>query len=675
MTRDLKSPLLPLTLGLVALLFFYDIRSYDTFLHLHAGRHVLATRSVPRVDPFSAIARGREWVNHSWLGAVVLYLVHESGGIAAVALFRVAMMAATALVLVLACRRAGGSLSLCCAAALLACAAGRPSVLARPVLFTFLLVSVFLWAPRALTRPAWAAPALWVALTGLWANLHGGVLVGLLIVGAYALSSALAGDHAWRHWLILVLCAAATLCNPFGYKVLAYPLRLAAMPGIVGNITEWLPPSWSAKHVPFGILTALFLLSVAAVTMKDRRAWSRPGFLSSVLLAAAFGAMSCRVQRNMPIFALFAAAASVDGLGPLLARLPNRREVGAAAWCLAACVAAGVICADRSRLGLEVSAGLVPERGLDVVVRHKLHGNVLSEYRWGGYIMWRGGCLDPALRPVIDGRNEVYGEALYDEVNHALELEPGWEQKLEDWGVTLLVFDRVKTGEAIRETGRWRLVHFDDLCVVWAKPAAANKGVVDKLDCTLLDPAGASTRILKREGLARMERGLLMKLSEDPDSAIVTRLLGECALQRRDYPRARDLFAACVRLERRDADIRYHLAYAERRLERHSTALAHYRAAIRLCPTRALYHLGAGQCLARLGRRAEAETRCRRAVELDPSFVPARTQLAVLLFQAGRLAEAQKQLDAIAKVAGPDAARQALERLGPRAVPRPGGPK
>ena len=674
MTRDLKSPLLPLTLGLVALLFFYDIRSYDTFLHLHAGQHVLATHSIPRVDPFSAVARGREWVNHSWLGAVALYLIHEAGGIPAVALFRVAMMVATALVLVLACRRAGGSMSLCCAAALLACAAGRPSVLARPVLFTFLLVAVFLWLPRAVARPAWAVPAMWVALTGLWANLHGGVLVGLLIVGAYALSHTLERDRAWRHWLTLVLCAAATLCNPFGYKVLAYPLRLAAMPGVVGNITEWLPPSWSVKHVPFGLLAAFFLLSVAAVTMKDRRVWKRPGFLSSVLLAAAFGAMSCRVQRNMPVFALFAAVACVEALAPLLSRLPSRRHVGAAAWCLAACVAAGLVCADMPRLGLGVSAGLVPERGLDVVVRHKLHGNVLSEYRWGGYIMWRGG-IDAPLRPVIDGRNEVYGQALYDEVNHVLKLEPGWEQKLQDWGVTLLVFDRVKTGEAIRDTGRWRLLHFDDVCVVWAKPTPETQEVVDRLDCTALDPAGASARILRGEGVDRMERGLLSKLAEDPGSAIVTRLLGECALQHGDYGRGRDLFATAVRLAPRDADIRYHLAYAEHRLSRHATALAHYRAAIRMCPTRALYHLGAGQCLARLGLRAEAETRCRRAVALEPSFVPARTQLAVLLLQAGRQAEARAQLAAIAKLAGPQAARQIIERLGPRAAPRPRGPE
>ena len=311
----------------------------------------------------------------------------------------------------------------------------------------------------------------------------------------------------------------------------------------------------------------------------------------------------------------------------------------------------------------------MPERAFDVILDSKLQGNVLSEYRWGGYTMWRGGTIDPPLRPVIDGRNEVYGEKLYDEVAKVVELKPGWEQKLADWGVTLMVFDRKWGDETARKSGDWRLVHFDDACVVWAKRTPANQQVVDQLDCAPLHPDTANALIFEGRHLDLIERKLVNKLAEDTSSLVVTRLIAKCALKRQDYRRSRDLFATCARLAPRDADVRYHLGYTERKLRRPDVAFAHYLGAIRLCPDRALYHLGAAQCLVELRVLDEAEKHYRRAIELDPQLVVARSQLAELLFRAGRVAEAKEQIRGVASVAGEAAAQQVLHRL--RQLSRP----
>lgn len=669
MTRTLPSRLLLLTLAAVALMFMYDLRSYDTWLHLSAGRYIVQTGTIPRHDVFSAVAAGREWVNHSWLSAVILYRVHEMAGAPGLVLWRVAMMTAVALLLMLAGSRSGAHVGACAGVVLLACAAGREAVLARPVLFTFLLIAVFLWLPRALPRRPVAVALLLPALAALWCNLHAGVLLGLVVVAAHAFAHTLAADSsAKRWWLTLALCIGAAMANPFGHRVLTYPLKLAGMGDVVGNISEWLPPHWSLWHAPFVLMAALTLGAAAAAWRAGPRALQRPFLVASLLLAGLFGVMSLRVQRNMPVFALFAAVAALDGLGPYL----RSRRAGTALWCAAAVVAGALICADRSRLGYGVARGQFPVQAMRMLKSNGFAGNVLSEYRWGGYIMWAGGCGPTQLRPVVDGRNEVYGPKLYREVGDVLALKPGWDQWLRDRDVHVLVFDRSKTGEALAEAGPWRLVHFDDVSVVWVRPTPATDDLVRRLDCTVLDPASASRRIHAREDLDRIERGLVDKLAQDPYSVVLTRLIGECALRRRDMARARDLFAACVGLDPRASDLRYHLAYCEHKLSRYERALAHYTAAIRLDPTKALYHFGLGQCLRDVGRGTEAEGQYRRAIALDAAFVPAYAELAELLARAGRVADAQQQVQAAAAAAGPDAARRVLDRIKHVASPQGG---
>ena len=47
------------------------ITNNDLFLHLKTGEMILKTGSVPRVDDYSALARGRPFIAHEWLAGVL----------------------------------------------------------------------------------------------------------------------------------------------------------------------------------------------------------------------------------------------------------------------------------------------------------------------------------------------------------------------------------------------------------------------------------------------------------------------------------------------------------------------------------------------------------------------------------------------------------------------------
>src|SRR6266481_9307470 len=94
----------------------------------------------------------------------------------------------------------------------------------RPQLFTFMMIAVVM---MALAIEVYRGRAiLWplIPMFALWANFHGGYIVGLGAMGiatAVMLVQGWFGDvgrmtSAWRLAAITLGCAAATIMNPFG---------------------------------------------------------------------------------------------------------------------------------------------------------------------------------------------------------------------------------------------------------------------------------------------------------------------------------------------------------------------------------------------------------------------------------------------------------------------------
>ena len=107
----------------------------------------------------------------------------------------------------------------------------------------------------------------------------------------------------------------------------------------------------------------------------------------------------------------------------------------------------------------------------------------------------------------------------------------------------------------------------------------------------------------------------------------------------------------------------------------------HYREAIPKRPT-AETHNGLGWVLAREGRADEAAAELRRAIEIDPKYVPAYNNLAELLANRGEVGEAARLYERSLELKPSPAVRAALDALrsrpagaagasAPRPVPGP----
>ena len=424
----------------------------DYFWHFTTGKLIVSTGSIPSTDPFSFTWAGQPWTLHEWLSEVLIYLlVTAFGQLGSLIVFGI-LPALIFGVLIHALRRQGVGLLAIGVAVGIGAWSVVPYVTLRPQAVSWLLLAVlvsFLWSlssahPR---RVLWLLP-----LFALWANLHGLYVVGLGVVGVYALFT-FAGrtpmGRAWR-WVLgagigAFLASALTPAGPVG---LLYPLRYLGIGGGAGawglkNIQEWQSPNF---HDPANLGLLALIIAVALV---GRRV--APGWLT--FLAYLGVAMALVALRNTPIAAVFAVpvlALGVDGwrkgrretaarpaYAPSLALARRSMETLLAGVVI---VAAALIAVPHAP-GAQISADIAkrfPVAAVDQLERTDPSLNILAEYGWGGYVNYR--LHDKGGRVFVDGRNDMYPEKVLEDYSAIRNADEGWQALARSYGVQALLF-------------------------------------------------------------------------------------------------------------------------------------------------------------------------------------------------------------------------------------------
>ncbi len=147
----------------------------DLWFHLAAGRDIAEHGAVPKVDSWSFTAAGRPWHNHEWLSGLVFWKWSELFGLESLIVWQWTVLGVTSVLLFDLLRRwCGPALAFSCL--LVALVVGSPFFDIRPHLWSLLGVALVLRLTLAPSRATWPLP---VAVLS-WANLHGGVVFGLM---------------------------------------------------------------------------------------------------------------------------------------------------------------------------------------------------------------------------------------------------------------------------------------------------------------------------------------------------------------------------------------------------------------------------------------------------------------------------------------------------------------
>lgn len=498
-------PRLALEPAVAVLIWVYFARHFalrlgdpDLWGRLAAGQWFLAWGEMPHHDPFSYTPQLAQWVDHEWLTGVVFYVLLNHFGEAGILIFKTALGLAT-IGFTLAIARLHTPLRL---PVWMLLAVAMPvfgySLLPRAQLFTFALFAcwMYLLERHRLQDRVWSLA--WLPVTMLaWANLHGGFLAGLGLVGIYGAGAVwLAVVDAWQNrrsggtivrlaaWrpvaalaTVGLLSAAASLANPYGLDYWRYLIDAVSMerPGV----REWHPVPLEIGYVQFWVLAALLV----AALWQGRRQWVTQPAVALVLLVTLV--LAVRHARHMPFM-----ATAVCGLASGVLFTPTRlRRVPMLtgetndwpAWVPATLLAAAVYQGHALAMGdgpwefrlPEENPGVenavdFPVRAVDWAIRNDLRGNVATPFNWGQYALWR---LWPSCLVSMDGRYEtVYPRETVEMVERFYMAEPGWRDLIDDHPTDHILTPRAApVNDVLAEDPGWVQRYADGLAVIWSR--------------------------------------------------------------------------------------------------------------------------------------------------------------------------------------------------------------
>jgi hypothetical protein len=476
----------------------------DMWWHLRAGGQTWQTGRPMLVDTFSYTRYGETWINHSWLSQVGMYLVFRAWGYLGLGLL-VAILAAAGMGLVYA--QMEESPLLRAFIIILATAVAAVVWSPRPQMVSLVLFGVvgyllYLYKWRAVGR-LWLLPPVFV----LWSNLHGGYVLGLLLILATIagemLNHILGLDSErvipWsgigRLALWGLACWLVVVINPNGLAMWAIPFRTVEVGVLQDYISEWASPDFH-QFVQQPFLWLLFA-TFGAVGLSRRRLDG-----TDLVAFVGFGYLALLARRNFGPFAMVAAPVLSRHLSvlleiwveslkpswlqaktrlPFLDRLPQSKPLSAGVSRVLNALIIGLLALVAIvKLYLVTNPVLVdyferqtfPVAAVSWVDANRPPGNLFNAYNWGGYLLWNL----PGYPVFVDGRTDLYNDAVLGEYLQIAAGGAGALSMLDAHSVNVVLVEAGSAlGRLLENSRDWQRRFGDDLATVFVRASPVTR--------------------------------------------------------------------------------------------------------------------------------------------------------------------------------------------------------
>ena len=474
---------------LVVALCVNPVPESDLFWQLRTGEWIVSNHAAPHADLYSWTRPGTPWIAHEWLSFAVLWQCFHLAGFGGLYLLTAAAVATIfGLHFAFINRETRSPLLtflLCAGCAVVASPFFQP----RPQLATYLFSLITLHILLEFRSGAATAKrlALLVPMFVVWANLHAGMLIGLALIGIFAIGEVVSSvvDRNRRLWPALlataVACFAATLITPYSYHVYANILSTISNSTAMSIVAEWASPDF---HQEYGKQIELLIAAIVYGMFFTRlRREPADALLLLVLVHEALSA-----NRNGPLLAILGVTVAAKHIHSAInwhlfradtapaTSLAGSTPPGTIALVLAAAfVLFGFANASRSVRAFGGSTGSTlhrigqtivvywtyPEAACDFIRREQFPStmHMFNSYDDGGFLAWR-----MPERPVfIDSRADVYFGHVLEDYRKVNSLKYGWDAILTRYGADMIVVS--VSNRQVRQylsSTDWALVYVDD---------------------------------------------------------------------------------------------------------------------------------------------------------------------------------------------------------------------
>ena len=404
-----------LTLVLIGLQFVFslyrpDLNDPDIWWHMRNAQYLLQHHALPRADMYSFTVAGHPWISHEWLAEIPYYWAYKAFGPIGLKSLSFLILSAIFLLLLYLCyqgsRNFKASITSCYFSTFLATISFGP----RTILFGYLYLVVLLIVLDRFRRRGnaslWSVPLLFC----LWINTHGSWSIGLIIF--FLVSSAGLVGGSWgridsERWtrdqlrklaITGAASVAALFVNPFGWRLVYYPLDLAFKQKLnITHIMEWVSVDF---HTLRGKLVLVLIFTFLLAALVRNRRWNLAEVL--VLMFALYSGLT--YIRFLMLLGIVAAPVLAKTLDFFPAYRPADETPRVNTVVIFFLLGLMVFFWPRNTKIRNSVEETYPSGTISYLEAHPPQGNVLNFYLWGGYLGWR----DPNLKVFIDSRVDIF---------------------------------------------------------------------------------------------------------------------------------------------------------------------------------------------------------------------------------------------------------------------------
>jgi hypothetical protein len=464
-------------------LFIAGVQDPDFWWHLRIGRWMADHARLPSTDIFTFTVPDHVWTDHEYLTEILIWLVYSATGIVGVSIAFGLLTWAGFWILYLQVRRqpwviAGVGLAL-------AAVAGSPIWGPRAQMITFFLTCLELYWLHGYLSGRSRALNLFPLVMVLWANLHGGWVIGFVWLGV-AIVAELIGwvwdrdnpahrAHVRRLAIITLFSAVAVAATPHGLSLYPYPFQTQGSVAQQKLIVEWFSPDFHQIYLrPFEAMVFLAIIGFAL---------RRPPLYEFLLTLTALG-LALQSVRNVVLFVAVATPVMINCYSAYWKELsetrgwklnlPPRRIFAVTTAVVLAVIAIATALRIYDSVNPDKQRALAmadyPVAASDWLAAHPEIGTrMYNQYGWGGYLANRF-YPDPNRKVFIFGEAALMGDPLLNRYEDVQTLRSNWKEVLDQYRVDYIVYNK---GEALANVlatqPDWVLAYEDSVAQIYVR--------------------------------------------------------------------------------------------------------------------------------------------------------------------------------------------------------------
>lgn len=529
----------------VCLMGISKIGDYDIFYHLSTGKHIVETGSIIHPeDPFTFTSTGAMPANE-WLGDVIFYGIHGLSGIDGLIIFKAVLLTLLFYLLylnmVLISTEGQRNKYVFLLVLILAAYALRYRMFVRPFIFEYLFLALYFYILNIYKFKKGNYLLLLPVFQVIWVNVHPSNILGLAVPALYFVAEGLTHfrakpPHDKKRLLHLGLAvltvAAASLLNPYGYKVFIFPFLVTGSELYMQNIDEFQPLRLSSL-VGYGFrytwAFSFLLVSAVIIFLYQRRKLD----LTELLTFLFFLFMLVKGIRFTAEFSIAVAPIVAGGYSGMLSR-PGREYAqrykgllcGLFLAALSVIFYASIYNSKIYAFGLGLKDRVFPVKAVEFLTENGIRGNMYNSIGYGGYLGWK---FFPGKKVYIDGRWEIYEQAFILDTLEARTNPDVWDGIVEahdiDW--VILEYSRDYSGKErmnhLAVNPRWALVYWDRVAMVYSKRGSRNEELIKRFGYEYIRPNYYNPSYLdkvftSKRGVEGALRELNRNISINPDN-------------------------------------------------------------------------------------------------------------------------------------------------------------